>query len=88
MDHIDRIIAFETGELDEEQSLTLLQEMVDDGTVWKFQGSWGRTAADLLNRGVLRFPEQRTHDYYGNAIPTRSEWEALHPDSEDEGDDL
>jgi hypothetical protein len=81
-DFIDAIIAFESGELDEDEAVELLQGMVDDGSIWKLQGSHGRLAADLLEQGVLKFPKERTHDYYGNPILTRDEWAATHPPSE------
>lgn len=50
---IDSIIAFEQGDLDDEQIVNLFQQLVDDGTVWSLQGSYGRMAAALINEGLV-----------------------------------
>src|SRR3972149_7032671 len=39
---IDDIIAFENGQLSEEDTIAMFQAMIDDGSVWKMQGSYGR----------------------------------------------
>ena len=59
--------------LTEKQVLAVWQHGVDTGQIWHLQGWYGRTASDLLNQGLIKFPKRRTHDYYGNPIPTRSE---------------
>lgn len=53
---IDKIIAFESGELDEDDTIALFQELVDSGLVWRLQGFYGRTAADLLEAGLVHAP--------------------------------
>ena len=50
---IDKIIAYEQGELDEEETLELFQALVDSGLAWKLQGSYGRTATSLLEAGLI-----------------------------------
>ena len=62
------------GSIETDEDIARLQEMVDNGSIWGFQGSVGRMAADLLEQGVLKFPEKRTHDFYGNPIPTKEEY--------------
>lgn len=57
-------------DVDDVDDIKRLQDMVDNGSIWKFQGSVGRMAHDLLQAGILKFPEKRTYDYYGNPIPT------------------
>ena len=52
MDHLDKIIAWESGELDEDETIEFFQSMIDDGTVWKLQGCYGRTAASLIDAGL------------------------------------
>jgi hypothetical protein len=47
------IIAFESGELDQDGVVELFQYLVDTGMAWTLQGSYGRTAANLLNAGVI-----------------------------------
>ncbi|KKM61429.1 hypothetical protein LCGC14_1531890 [marine sediment metagenome] len=55
MDQIDKIIAYEQGELDEEETLELFQALVDNGMAWTLQGSYGRTAMSLLEGGLISF---------------------------------
>lgn len=50
---IDKIIAFENGELDEGEMLDLFQQLIDNGTVWKLQGFYGRIAQHLIDAGRL-----------------------------------
>lgn len=59
--------------LTEKQTIAVWQHGVDTGMVWGLQGFYGRTAHDMLNAGILKYPKKRTHDYYGNPIPTRAE---------------
>jgi len=56
---------FESGQLDGKGMLNLFSELVKSGTVWKLQGSYGRTAAALIENGyldkhgnILRYPEE------------------------------
>lgn len=51
MDQVDKIMAFESGELDEEGILELFQELIDSGLAWQLQGSYGRTARALIDEG-------------------------------------
>ncbi len=57
----------------EEQIREAWQYLVDTGTAWKLQGSFGRQAQRLLDAGLIEYPEKRTFDYYGNPIPTKIE---------------
>ncbi len=50
---IDKIMAYEGGEMDKEQVIEMFQEMVDDGSVWQLQGSYGRMAANLIDAGLV-----------------------------------
>ena len=63
MDQIDKIIAYEQGELDEEGTLELFQALVDSGMAWKLQGHYGRTAMSLLEAGLItqKKPKRRYH---------------------------
>jgi hypothetical protein len=53
MDQVDQIIAFEQGELDEEETITLFQSLVDSGLAWHLQGCYGRQAAAMVEEGVI-----------------------------------
>ena len=50
----DRIVAYESGELDQEQTIQLFQELYDSGMVWNLQGHYGRLAFQLLEAGLIR----------------------------------
>lgn len=52
MNHLDFIMRYEGGELKDHQELVDgVQAMIDDGTVWQLQGSWGRLANSLIQSG-------------------------------------
>jgi hypothetical protein len=51
MDQVDKIIAFEQGDLDEEGTIQLFQELIDSGLAWQLQGSYGRMARNLIEAG-------------------------------------
>jgi hypothetical protein len=51
---VDRIIAYEQGDMDQEEAVRFFQELVDDGLVWGLQGHYGRTAARLIEAGLVR----------------------------------
>lgn len=53
----DQIIEFETGNLNEAETVRLFQELVDTGLVWHLQGSYGRAAQRLLNAGLIKPPK-------------------------------
>ena len=50
-DTVGFIIAFEAGELDNEQAVEGFQHLIDTGLVWQLQGAYGRTAAVLIHSG-------------------------------------
>lgn len=47
------IIDYEMGLLDDEGVLALFQQLVDTGMAWTLQGHYGRTAAALLDAGLI-----------------------------------
>jgi len=50
-----------------------MQEMINDGSCWKMEGSMGRFAMTCLESGVCMLPLQPKYDYYGNHIPSRND---------------
>ena len=52
MDLVDKIIAFESGEMEDEEIIDFFQETINDGTVQHLQGSYGRLASDLIDSGL------------------------------------
>lgn len=49
---IDAMIAWEEGDLSDEDTITLFQRLIDSGLAWKLQGAYGRQAQVLLEAGV------------------------------------
>jgi hypothetical protein len=47
------IIAWEDGDMDPDQEAEFFQALVDTGTAWELQGTYGRRAAALLAAGVI-----------------------------------
>jgi hypothetical protein len=52
-----------------------IQRAINEGTAWKFQGSYGRTMMDAINGGYCLLGKHRAQDYYGNTIPSRDDVE-------------
>jgi hypothetical protein len=52
-DQLDKIIAYEQGELGEDEMLDLFQNLVDTGLAWQLQGHYGRTAKALIDAGYI-----------------------------------
>ena len=55
-DEVGAIIAYEQGELSEEGTIELFQNLVNNGHAWSLQGSYGRTAKALIDAGVVNAP--------------------------------
>jgi hypothetical protein len=56
---IDKIIAYESGEMTEEEVVDFFQELVDSGLAWRLQGSYGRTATVLIESGFVTPAERK-----------------------------
>lgn len=50
---IDKIIAYETGELKAEDTLKLFAELIKTGQAYTLQGHYGRTAEALIEGGYI-----------------------------------
>ena len=58
---VSRIMAFEQGELTNEETIDLFQELIDSGLAWQLQGFYGRAAVDLINAGHCTRKEGKRH---------------------------
>ncbi|MEZ6052410.1 MAG: hypothetical protein R3C02_13630 [Planctomycetaceae bacterium] len=72
-DLINQLIAYEEGDLSETDTIALFQQLIDDGSVWKLQGHYGRMAHQLIGAGLCTFGPTVQQDYYGNPIPGRDD---------------
>ena len=59
MDIVGKIMAFEQGELENEEVYALFQFLLDSGMIHSLQGSYQRMAEDLLLAGVIDMPQHR-----------------------------
>jgi len=55
---LDKIIAFEDGQLNDVEIVELFQEMINSGLVWELQGSYGRLAMGMIDQGYVKVPER------------------------------
>lgn len=53
MDQVSQIMAYEQGELDDDQVVGLFASLVKTGLAWSLQGSYGRTAHALIKAGYI-----------------------------------
>ena len=68
MDTLGFIIAFEQGETDEQETIEGFQALIDSGIVWSLQGSYGRTAARLIEAGYCFRPGEQPKGSYLSAL--------------------
>jgi hypothetical protein len=61
------------GEETEQEYYEAIQRAINDGTAWKFQGSYGRTMMGAIESGYCMLGIHRVQDYYGNTIPSRDD---------------
>ena len=56
LDIVNDLMAYEDGELNEEDSIVLFQKLIDSGQAWTLQGHYGRTAKYLIEQGLCTCP--------------------------------
>lgn len=78
---IDSIIDYENGQLAQEDTVVLFQQLIDNGQAWRLQGHYGRAAHDLIESGLCMLGEVGHNDHYGNYVPSRYEVEPGSPGS-------
>jgi hypothetical protein len=50
---VDKVIAYESGEMSNNEALEFFSELVKDGLAWTLQGCYGRMAHDLIQNEYL-----------------------------------
>jgi hypothetical protein len=53
---VDRLIAYEEGQITEEQEVAFFEHLVETGTCWQLSGHYQRVAATLVEAGLLNSP--------------------------------
>jgi len=56
---VNQIIEYENGNLNDEETIELFQDLVDTGLAWELQGSYGRMAEYLIEHGCIRANTRR-----------------------------
>ncbi len=56
MDLVDKIMAFESGQLNDKEIIAFFQEIINSGLVQQLQGSYGRAAKQLIDAGLCVAP--------------------------------
>jgi hypothetical protein len=54
---VDQLIAYEEGQLTEDEEIALFQHLVETGTCWHLDGHYHRMAATLIEAGLIKPPE-------------------------------
>jgi len=49
----EMLAEYESGNLDNDQTIKLFQELYDSGLVWNLQGHYGRLAYQMLEAGLI-----------------------------------
>ena len=52
MPDVNKIIAYEQGQMEEAEVVQFFQDLIDSGLAWLLQGSYGRMARRLLDAGL------------------------------------
>lgn len=66
----------EADEPDQDDYVKAMQESINAGVAWKFQGSVGRAMMEAIEAGYCLLGRNPAADYYGNRIPSRDEVKA------------
>jgi hypothetical protein len=58
-DIVAQIMAFESGELENDKVYALFQFLLDSGMIYSLQGSYQRMAEELIIAGKVEMPNHR-----------------------------
>jgi hypothetical protein len=61
--NINSIVAYESGELNDAETLQLFADLIKSGEVWGLQGHYGRTATALLDGGYITADGEVTNKF-------------------------
>jgi len=49
---VNKIIRYENGQMNEDETIQFFQELIDSGLAWSLQGHYGRVANSLIEEGL------------------------------------
>lgn len=53
-DIVDKIMTYEQGDMDEQETVKFFEELINTGLASRLQGHYGRTAARLIEAGLVQ----------------------------------
>jgi hypothetical protein len=68
---VDQLIAYEEGQLTEDEEIAFFEHLVETGMCWQLQGHYQRVAATLMEAGLISSPvhaETNTSRTYARTI--------------------
>lgn len=68
-----KIINYENGEMEENETIAFFQELINEGRAWTLQGHYGRTAEWFIENGFCALGLKAKKTYWGQTIPSRFE---------------
>jgi hypothetical protein len=57
---VEQLIAYEEGQMTEDEQIALFQYLIETGTCWHLSGHYHRVAATLIEAGLIKSPERIT----------------------------
>ncbi len=57
IDMLEKIGAYESGDMSQDEEVSFFQELVDSGMAWHLQGHYGRHATYLAESGLINISE-------------------------------
>ena len=58
--YLNEIMKYEAGELPQDETIKLFQNIINCGLAWQLQGHYGRTAKALIDAGLCHLPASLT----------------------------
>lgn len=49
---VDELMAYEAGEMEDDDTVAMFQKLINNGMAWTLQGSYGRMATFLIDAGL------------------------------------
>ena len=57
MQLVDQLIAYEEGQITDDEEIAFFQHLIETGTCWQLQGHYQRLGATLIEEGLIKSPE-------------------------------
>ena len=54
---VDQLIAYEEGQITQDQEVAFFEHLVETGVCWQLSGHYQREAATLIEAGLIKPPE-------------------------------